>query len=390
MPNRVLFSLWALLLSANANAQNGTTKQWRIAVLAPLYIDSVFTDTFFTGSLPLPKYMQPGLEFYQGAMAAVDSLQKEQLPVEVWVYDTRKAHQTAEELQTEMGNRHFSLIIAALGSAVEQQSFSKYAFSQNIPFISATYPNDAGVAGNPYFAIINPTLKTHVEALYTYVQHNHVGNNVYYITSKGGMEDKIKTYFDGAAAKTAKLKYTLLTMPDTFTAANLRPLIADTSAENVFICGSLNGNFGWQMVHGLSTIGFTHPATAIGMPTWDGAKLLTSDDSKNVQIVYSTPYNYSRANKMVAALAEAYKNKYSTRPSDMFFKGYEAMYHFTRLLVKLQDSLLFNLSNPAFRVCNVYHFQPVYLTPTSYAPDYQENKKLYIIKMLNGEIKSVN
>ena len=140
MPSRILYFLIALLLSAKTIAQPGTTKQWRIAVLAPLYIDSVFSDTFFTGTLPLPKYMQPGLEFYQGAMAAVDSMQKEELPVEVWVYDTRKAHQTAEDLQTEMGTRHFSLIIAALGSALEQQSFANYAFSQNIPFISATYP----------------------------------------------------------------------------------------------------------------------------------------------------------------------------------------------------------------------------------------------------------
>jgi len=389
MPNRVLFSLLALLLSANAIAQNGTNKQWRIAVLAPLYIDSVFTDTNFTGTLPLPKYMQPGLDFYQGAMAAVDSLQKEQLPVEVWVYDTRKARQTADALQTEMRNRHFSLVIAALGSAVEQQSFAKYAFNQNIPFISATYPNDAGVAGNPYFAIINPTLKTHVQAIYNYVQRNHAGNKVYYITRKGGMENKIKTYFDGASAKTAKLKYTLLTMPDTFTAASLRPMIVDTSAENVFICGSLNDNFGWQLVHGLSTIGFTHPATAVGMPTWDGSKKLRNDDCKNVPIVYSTPYNYSRADKKVATLTEAYKNNYGVNPSDMFFKGYEAMYHFTHLLVKLQDSLLFNLSDPAFRVCHDYNFQPVYLTPASYAPDYQENKKLYFVKMLNGQIKSV-
>ena len=390
MPSRILYFLIALLLSAKTIAQPGTTKQWRIAVLAPLYIDSVFSDTFFTGTLPLPKYMQPGLEFYQGAMAAVDSMQKEELPVEVWVYDTRKAHQTAEDLQTEMGTRHFSLIIAALGSALVQQSFANYAFSQNIPFISATYPNDAGVTGNPYFAIVNPTIKTHVEALYKYVQRNHIGNKVYYVTRKGSMENKIKTYFDGNTAKNAALKYTLLTMPDTFTAASLRPMIMDTTTESVFICGSLNDNFGLRMVHALSAIGFTHAVTAVGMPTWDGAKPLTGDDCKNVQIVYSTPYNYSRTNKTVAALADAYKSKFGIRPGDMFLKGYEAMYHFTSLFAKLRDSLLFNLSNPAFKVCNDYNFQPVYLTPTSYAPDYQENKKLYFVKMLNGEIKSVN
>ncbi len=379
----------SMFFTAKIFAQPTSTKPLRIAILAPLYIDSVFDDTSFKGGALLPKYMLPGLEFYNGVMMAVDSLQQENTLMEVWVYDTHKANQTPDDLQLDIATHNVSLIIASLGSAAEQQSYGAFAFAKNIPFISATYPNDAGINTNPYYIIINPTLKTHVEGLYKFVQHNYIGSNVYYVTRKGSMETKIKSYFDGMAAKTATLKYKLLTLPDSFTADSLRTHI-DTAHDAVFICGSLNDNFSASLVHSLSSISFTGKVTAAGMPTWDGAKALEANDCKNVNIIYSTPYNYDRTSKLLTALGNAYQSKYNAQPTSMVFKGFETMYHFTRLLVKLNDSLLYNLSDTAFKICNEYNFQPVHLTTASYAPDYLENKKLYFVKMLNGEIKSVN
>ena len=388
LPKALILSL-TLLFAATVIAQPNAAKPLRVAVLAPLYIDSVFRDTAFRGSMPLPKYMQPGLEFYQGVMLAVDSLQKDHVLAEVWVYDTRKAQQTAASLQAQMDAHHFTLIIASLGNAVEQQSFAAYAFNQNIPFISATYPNDAGVIGNPYFAIINPTLKTHVQSIYKHVRRSYTGTKVYYITRSGGTETKIRGYFDGMAVKSATLKYTLITLPDNFTAANLRPMV-DSTVASIFICGSLNENFGVSVVRILNSIGFTNTVTAIGMPNWDGVKAFAQDDCKNVAVVYSTPYNFNRNAKPLADVNEVYQATYGTRPADMVFKGFEAMFHFAHLAAKLQNSLVYSVSDPSFKVSSDFNFQPVYLTPSSYAPDYLENKKLYFVKMLNGVIKGVD
>src|SRR4051812_10409425 len=77
-------------------AQADTTRPLRIAVLAPLYIDSAFTDTQFIAGNTLPKTMVPALDFYNGVMMAIDSLKKENVHVEVWVYDTKKKYQDIE------------------------------------------------------------------------------------------------------------------------------------------------------------------------------------------------------------------------------------------------------------------------------------------------------
>src|SRR6266487_4359390 len=71
-------------------AQTDSVSPLRIAILAPLYLDSAFDDyDYKLGNLNIPKYFLPGLEFYNGVMMAVDSLQKEDADLEVWVCDTK-------------------------------------------------------------------------------------------------------------------------------------------------------------------------------------------------------------------------------------------------------------------------------------------------------------
>jgi hypothetical protein len=74
----------------------------------------------------------------------------------------------------------------------------------------------------------------------------------------------------------------------------------------------------------------------------------------------------------------------------MVFKGFENMYHFSKLLVKYNGDILNNLSDISFRISNNYRFEPVKLSITSQVPDYIENKKLYFIHVAKGVVKSVN
>ena len=69
-------------------AQNASKQ--KIAVFVPLYLDSAF-DAYNTYRYDknFPKFINPGLEFYEGVQLALDSLTKEKVPLEVFVYDTR-------------------------------------------------------------------------------------------------------------------------------------------------------------------------------------------------------------------------------------------------------------------------------------------------------------
>jgi hypothetical protein len=67
---------------------------------------------------------------------------------------------------------------------------------KNIPFISATYPNDGGITANPNVVLLNSTLKAHCEAIYSDILQNHGTDKIYLCRKKGTQEDKICGLFE--------------------------------------------------------------------------------------------------------------------------------------------------------------------------------------------------
>ncbi len=378
-----------LFIAMESRAQADSSTPVRIAVLAPLYLDSAFDNfNYKLGNTIIPKLFMPGLDFYNGVMMAADSLNKEGANLDLWVYDTKKKGQSPAMLAEEMKAMHFSMIIASFSSALEQKTFSAFSFNNNIPIVSVTYPNDNYVTANPFFLMLNSSLKTHTENIYKYLQRNYPVGRFLYVTRKGALEDKIQNMFADAGKKTAPLKYKSVQLPDEFTAEQLLPLM-DSNSQNIIICGSLDEKFGTTLLKTLDQA-TSYQTVAAGMPTWDGLKSVSATSNENLDIIYSTPYNYQRTDKTIAALIASYKTKFNGRPGDMVFKGYESMYHFTKMLLKYNKELLNNLSDNDWKISGNYLFEPVKLSPDAQVPDYIENKKIFFFHVQQGTVKSIN
>ncbi|MEP7318612.1 MAG: hypothetical protein ABI921_07715 [Panacibacter sp.] len=386
---RLFFFTPLILFNVTASKAPGDSlPPLRIAVLAPLYLDSAFENHIYKlGNTSIPKLFLPGLDFYNGVTMAVDSLQKEGVDLDVWIYDTKKKGQLPDTLAAEMASMNFSLVLASFSNTAEQKVFSAFSFNNNIPLVSATYPNDAYVTGNPYFLMVNTSLRTHAEAIYKYAQRNYPIGKFLYVTRKGSMEDKIQSMFTESGKKTYPLNYKTVQMPDNFTVLQLLPLL-DSNRQNIVICGSLDEKFGTNLIKVLDQ-STSYQTVAIGMPTWDGLKAASNTASETLEIVYSTPYIYPRTDKNIADITALHKTKFNGRPSDMVFKGFETMYCFSKLLLKYHNDLLNNLSDGTFRISQNFQFQPAKLNNDAQVPDYIENKKLFFIHVQQGTIKSV-
>ena len=141
-----------------------------------------------------PKFINPGLEFYEGAQLALDSLAKEGKELEVFVYDTRSAKETLEEQLNKPELQNVDLIIAHCGSN-EVRAFAEAGLRKNIPVINTTIPNDGGTTGNPFFVVLNSTLKTQCEGIYKYIQKYYAIEPIVVFRKKGASEDQIKSLF---------------------------------------------------------------------------------------------------------------------------------------------------------------------------------------------------
>jgi hypothetical protein len=383
----VLFVVCSLLFAVGMKAQTAPGKTLKIAVFAPVYLDSAFADdTYKLGRSNLPRYILPGLDFYNGVMLAIDSLNTEKAPVEILFYDSKSSTTPLSEIVAGTDLQDISLIIASFTNRNEIKSLADFSLAKKIPLISATYPNDGDITGNPFFVLLNPTLSTHIEGVYKYIHRVFPMDNIILFRKKGNVENMIQSVLLDMNKKTPgiPLKIKTVELPDSFTTKEVTDYL-DSSRQNIVVCGSLNEDFGMALSKAISS-SKSYRAIAVGMPTWDGLR----DISNNLEIVYSTPYNLSRTDKLSIRLSEKYRTKYAGRPSDMVFKGFESMYHFTKLLLKYGNTLIDHLSAKEFKLFNDFDIQPVKIDKTAITPDYLENKKLYFIRKMDGNTRSVN
>ncbi len=380
-----LAQLFCTILLATPSLSNAQ-QRLKVAVFAPVYMDSAFKGADYKlGLSNLPKNMLPGLDFYNGVMMAVDSLQSEDKNLDVLFYDSKGS----ESIYTIIRKPEFAgvnLIIAAFNNRQDIAPLAEIAQHRNIPLISSTYPNDGGVINNPYFVMINSSLKTHVEQIYKYVQKNFSSTHITYVKRKGQLEDLVQYYFRGAgkASSAAPFVYQTVDLNEPFTTQSLLSSL-DSTSENTIICGSLNEAFGIKLVKTFAANG-NYNCTVVGMPTWDGLKDLDGSDCNGVNIIYTTPYNFVRTQSTAVTLSSNYKTQLNGRPSDMFFKGYESMYHFCSLLIKHPKDIMEHLSEREPKLFNDFIIEPV-KNGSDQSIQYLENKKIYFIKKTNGVTK---
>jgi len=360
----------------------------RIAVFAPLFLDSAFDITgAYRYEDDFPKFMSSGLEFYEGMQLAIDSMNQEGIELEVFVYDTKSAKQTLADALKDAVDKKVQLIIAHVDGR-ELFQFSAIAKNHAIPFVNANLPNDGGITNNGYFVLLNSTLRTHCEGIYKYLQKNYPVSEILVFRKKGQMEDIIKSYLDNYAASTGsvplRLKY--VDLPYNF---KLKDLTAhmDSTKKTICIGASLDTAFCSNITAQLASVSSSYHPVIIGMPTWSNRDF-SKPQYKGLEIIYSTPFYNSREDKVSEEVVEYFNTNFYARPSDMVIRGYETMWKFSKLLYKYRSDLISNLGSRDFDLIRSFDIQPV-LNKTSLTLDYFENKKLYFVKLLDGVVREV-
>jgi hypothetical protein len=361
----------------------------KVAIFTPLYLDSAFDETAaYRYGKAFPKFINPGLEFYEGAELAIDSLNSEGIPLDILVYDLRSAKTSIDDIVKAPEFDSVDLIIGEV-NAKEARQLANVAAKMNVPFINATYPNDAGVTNNPNYVVLNSTLLTHFNAIYRYIQKNYSLAPVVMFGKKGAQEDRIKKYFEDISKTTASvpLKIKYVTLNDYFTADDVRQHL-DADANTVCIAGSLDVTFGKQLTVLLANQHEEYPTVLFAMPTWWDLTDFTAPEFKNLEVFFTTPFYVSDSNALNVKMLQDYKSRFYSRPTDMYFRGFETLYHFAHLLVLNGKNLGSSLSNKQARVFTDFDIQPV-INPKTNTLDYFENKKIYFIKKVNGAVIAV-
>ncbi len=383
--------LLAILLLATgfiSFAQTDTGKIYRVGVFANLYLDSSFNGGTYKYNNQMPRHILPGLDFVQGALIGIDSI-KTGKKMEVRIFDLRSVSQSITRLKMDRSFDSLDLMIAS-AAGNEYKQIADIALQKNIPFVSATYPNDGGVTNNPFTIIANPTLPVHCEAIYNFIMRSNPTANIIYVRKKGQQEDRLANYFDGynkSGTGNQLLKWKTIMLTDSFDIADISNSI-DSEKTNLIICGSLDERFGLKVATAANTLKKEFDMEVIGMPTWDAIKDITKQEFHELPIYYSTAF-YNTGTVKWSSFTKTFAGITNGRPSDIAYKGYEISWYFINLLLKHDEKMIQNINDKSYRSFTEYEFKPVISTTTG-KPDYFENKRIYILKRSSGLVSRMN
>lgn len=373
------FFVFAIVLGASA-------QRHKVAIFAPLYLDSAFNysgDYRFNKSFP--KFLNPGVEFYQGVQLALDSLQGRGAPLEVFLYDTKSATTSIAQQMRSPEMSDVEMVIAQTNPA-ETRLLADLAQSKKVPFVSASLPNDAGVSNNPYFVVLNTTLQGHIEAIYRMLQKNNSLDRIVLFRKAGPQEDAIKSHFTefGKATPSAPLNIRMVDVNGSITPQFLASQM-DSTRRNIVIAGSMDESFGVELGKNLSQVNKAYPITLIGMPTWDNFNF-SKPEFRSLDVIYTTPFFYGRMTSLESKIGNSFEKEIGSRPTDNFFRGYEVTMRFALLLLDAKKDIASSLTKKGNAIFTRFDIQPVFKDRKNMTLDYFENKNIYFVRV-NGGVK---
>lgn len=383
----LLFSFSKISIGQVAPVQNP-----RIAIFAPLFLDSAFdaSGKYKLGKT-VPKYINPGLEFYQGVVIALDSLDKEGIKLDVQVYDAKNAKQSIYKLADSGALDSVGVIIGAV-SGKEYLDLANIAKEKKIPFVSATYPNDGGITENPYVVIANSKLNTHLQVIYNYILKTQGTNKLVMFRRQNGADDRVTEVFKSlnASGNSEVLNIKTVVLNNAFNAKDIAVSL-DSTRENVIVCGSLDDNFARNIISLSSSLLTSYKITLVGMPTWENFADLSRPQTKNLPIIYSASfYNPGEENEWVKDFTQQYGRSSYTSPNETAFWGFELTYRFAHLLQNGKSNIASHLNDSTYTILTNFDFKPIYKSKSSTIPDYYENKRVFILKQWNDELTKLN
>jgi len=378
-------SIYSTSFAQSPSSSN--SKTYKVGVFAPMYLDSIYSNTGkYKVKNGFPKFVMPGVDFIQGAEVALDSMIVFDNTIQASFFDTKSYSQPISFLIKTKALDSMNLLIGSVKDA-EFKELADFALLKKIPFISVTNPKDGGVTNNPYLVIMSSTLKTHCEAIYSYILQNYGTAKIYLFRRKGLQEDKVASCFKTLNEQDGKplLKIQTINIDSSFSSDVLKNKL-DSNRQSVIIGGSLDENFAALLANSCNDLHEHYPIVLIGMPNWDGMKSLTDDEDLNeFPIYFTTPYFNTKTDNYSRMLLNGYYKKYKSKlPSDMAFKGFESTYLFTKLLLSHPNDFMSHLNDSPFKIFSEYNFRPVKSKNNQLNPDYFENKHLYFIKIFDG------
>ena len=352
-------------------------KKFNIALMLPFFLDSQLAETSPTDTLnplppPNPNRIYDFMQFYYGAMMAVDSLRNKGLNANLFVYDVDNTPQSLERVMKKPELPSMDLIIGPL-FAGNFDLMARFAREHKISIVNPLSVRSEFLISNPNVVKAQPTTREQVNLIAGFISERFSDHNIIVVRQYSFSENDALAVFRNELAN--------FTLNDViYIRDSLNGIIRylDNERPNVVIGLSNDKVFSIELVRKLNDIRADFNITCFGMQEWEDFALDT-DHIVNLRLhlpSYSfIDYNSEGVKRFIAS----FRIRYGVEPLPhrFAFAAFDVTYYFINALMKYGNT---------FQACLPYYKHRGLQLPFEFAPQQWhglENKGLCIYRVDN-------
>ena len=278
------------------------------------------------------------VQFYEGVLLAVDSMQQTGMNIELNVFDTqqnadsvRKAIYSDDFLQTD-------LIIGPVYPNV-QNDIAAIAAKNRIPMVSPLSAQPDKTQQNPYFYQVNPDRDYLAAKTAELVAEEYFNSNfIVFRTSKyeGTPEGKLvnliqeKFYNSGLMGKSSGANFSVYDFEHDGP-FGLRRILSHEKENVIYIPSSVEGELsvGISNINNLSN---EYSITLIGTSRFPQYESIQISHFHNLKLEFISPYWTDYKKSSTINFIEKFKNNFYTEPNNFGMQGYDVTFYFLNAL----------------------------------------------------------
>jgi len=372
------------------NYKGEKKEEYTIAFFLPFHADeanAIELEKIIKGDAQFSTKTNVALQFYEGAILAIDSLKKQNLNAKIFFYDVdEKDSLSMIAILKKPELASMDLIIGPLyGSSF--MPIANFAKEHEIAIVSPFTQVNKILFNNPYVSKVSPSITLHVEQMAHFVVDTFKTQNIILINNSNTKEISFFNAFRNTA-NADLLKAGVLPSDTVKIASGLSNMQSMLSASklNIIILPSNNQSYVTEFISHLNSINREKfKIVLFGLQNWMNYDNLDFEYLNNLSLHIPANTFVDYKNASTQNFIQTYRSKYKTEPEMYVYQGFDVAYCFISLLQKEGSGFLKQLSaNKYSGISSNYQFAQ-FPSESGF-----ENKFVYILKYKDYQLIKAN
>ena len=276
------------------------------------------------------------LQFYEGVLLAVDSMQKAGMNMVLNVFDTKDNPETVRKIKNSQSFSETDLIIGPVYENV-QKEVTQISIQYQIPMISPFTPKSEILDSNPWFFQINPTRGYLAEATAELIANKYSNSNFIVVRTSsypGAQENQLVELIRRKLSRQANPGDGKFTEYDFRKGRShgLREILVPDKENVVFIPSSDEGELS-VAISNINNLAVDIPITLIGAGNYQQRyPSIEIAHFHNLQMKYINPYWIDYKKPETIGYIDKFIDNFGTEPNSFGVQGFDAAWYFLNVL----------------------------------------------------------